>query len=42
MYSEVDKLLKLRHTILTGDLNVSENFLDEASIGVFEGEALAA
>jgi len=42
MHSKVDKLLKMRHTILTGDLNISENFLDNCTLGVLEGEVALA
>ena len=42
MYSKVDKLLKMRHTISNGDLTVSENFLDNCTVGVLEGDLAVA
>ena len=43
MYCKVDKQLKMRHNILNGDIvNISENFLDNASVEVVAGEAVAA
>ncbi len=44
MYCEVNKQLKKYDTtILNGNIfDITENFLDNASVEVFEGEAIAA